>query len=102
MKSAFRTAEDINLKINDYRSTSCLHCLKSDLLEEWLPPKKVSNAFLITIGFLCQVQIPVMLCTGCGVLNYPKMIQYGVFPLHNKCLVSLDFVMEVKDVLVTG
>lgn len=71
-------------------------------MEEWSPPNKVTHAFLISIGFMCRVQIPVMLCKGCGILNYPKLIQYGVFPLHNKCLISLDFVMEIKDMLVSG
>ena len=71
-------------------------------MEEWSPPNKVTHALLISIGFMCQVQIPVKLCRGCGILNYPNLIQHGVFPLHNKCLISLDFVMEVKDMLVSG
>ena len=96
----FSADGDINLIIYQHLPKSCTGCQMSDALELW--PHLAANPILLSIGHIRRVQIPVLLCSNCRTANYPDMICHGVFPIHNKCLISIDYILDLKGVLVSG
>ena len=85
--------------LEDYLPNTCIGCGNS-ALDRW--PYLSPNSFILAAGFIRKVSIPVLLCTACGLGNYPSVTAFGLFPLHNKCLISVDYVLEVKNVLASG
>ena len=97
---SFSDDEDINSVILQFLPKSCTVCEMSTTLKLW--PHVAKNPILITVGHLKRIQLPILHCTNCSTANYPDMVSFGVFPLHNKCLISIDYILEIKDVLVSG
>ena len=81
-------------------STHCGGCKKTDTMKLWPHPAK--NPILLSVGHIRKIEIPVLCCTSCGTANYPDMTSFGVFPLHNRCLISIDYILELKDTLASG
>ena len=92
--------DDVNSRIFGYLPESCVGCHMTDTLELW--PHLAANPILISVGHLRKIKIPVLCCTNCNIANYPDMISFGVFPIHNKVLISIDYILDVKDNLVSG
>lgn len=78
--------------------TSCSGCGSGEM-QLW--PYSSKNPVLISGGRLWNTEIPVLLCS-CGVANYPDVTPVGIFPVHNKCLISLDFIIEIRNALASG
>ena len=97
---SFSDDEDINSVILQFLPKSCTVCEMSTTLKLW--PHVAKNPILITVGHLKRIQLPILHCTNCSTANYPDMVSFGVFPLHNKCLISIDYILELKDALVSG
>ena len=62
-------------------------------MEVWPYPAK--NPVLISSGQIIKTCIPVLVCT-CGTANYPDVTPHGLFPVHNKCLITVDFLVEIQ------
>ena len=95
-----RSSPDISEKLKEYLNSVCNWCHSCENLEEW--PYNTKSAYVISLGYIGHVKIPLLICKSCGTLNYPDVTKYGLFPLHNKCLLSIDFIIELKDMLVSG
>ena len=91
---------DINSTIYQQLPKSCAGCRPSNTLDLW--PHVARNPILLSVGHIRKIQIPVLHCNNCSTANYPDMMSFGVFPIHNKCLISIDYILELKDVLISG
>ena len=67
--------------------------------KQWPYPAKTPA--LISSGRIVKTSIPVMVCE-CGIANYPDVTSHGVFPIHNRCLITLDLIIEIRNVLASG
>ena len=56
----------------------------------------------LSLGHLVEIKIPVQFCRKCRRIFYPELFKYGVFPIHNRFLLTLDFLLDVKNTLVQG
>ena len=54
------------------------------------------------MGNLKEIKMEIKTCPSCSVAYYPDMYSKGLFPLHNKFLLSYDLLMDVNNLLVTG
>ena len=45
---------------------------------------KTKNSFLVSLGEIQNVVIPVNQCRKCFILLYPQLYNVGLIPLHNK------------------
>ena len=79
--------------IEDMLPTVCGNC-GGDKMEVWPYPAK--NPVLISSGQMMKTCIPVLVCT-CGTANYPDVTPHGLFPVHNKCLITVDFLVEIRN-----
>jgi hypothetical protein len=86
--------------ISQYLPKSCAGCHRSDTLVLW--PHLAKNPILLSVGHIRRIEIPVLCCTNCSTANYPDMMSCGVFPIHNKCLISIDYILDLKDILISG
>ena len=78
--------------------TVCVGC-GSRNLKQWPYPAKTPA--LISSGRIVKASIPVLVCE-CGIANYPDVTRHGVFPIHNRCLITLDLIIEIRNVLASG
>ena len=49
-----------------------------------------------------KVQIPVKWCPKCHRAFYPNLYEKGLISLHNKFLISADFLLDLVNTLKTG
>ena len=49
-----------------------------------------------------SIQIPVKRCPSCSCAHYPNLYEHGLISLHNKLMVSIDFILDLINVLKTG
>ena len=96
----FSSEIDISFVVQQYLPKSCGGCQSTETLDLW--PHSAKNPILLSVGHLRKTTIPVLVCTSCGTANYPDMTSFGIFPLHNKCLISIDYILELKDILASG
>lgn len=96
----FSAEEDISSVVNQHLPKSCDGCNNDATLDLW--PHVAKNPVLLSVGHIRKTEIPVLICTNCELANYPDMTAFGVFPLHNKCLLSLDYIIEMRDSLPSG
>ena len=59
---------EINKMIQDKTLTKCKSCPDSNLSEWSYKPRK---AFLLSIGHMIQIEIPIKICTACKTVYYP-------------------------------
>ena len=86
--------------LHEHLPTSCDGCHRQETLREW--PHLAKRPFLLSVGHLKEIELPVLICSSCDTANYPNLITYGVLPIHNKCLISVDHLLELRDILVSG
>lgn len=72
--------KDISAELSKYSFQQCPKC--SEQLSKWTHKTKAS--YLISIGEIKSVIIPVQYCPKCNILLYPNLFDVGVIPLHNK------------------
>ena len=77
----------------------CSSCIDSTL-EIWSFQSK--QAFFLSMGHMACIDIPVKFCRKCKRVFYPELYSKGVFPIHNRFLITLDFLLEFKNLLVMG
>ena len=92
-------ATDISSEINKHVPSNCQFCVDTELVV-W--PYKPSNAYFISMAHLSEIQIEVKTCPKCKLAHYPELYKKGLFPLHNKFIISYDLLMDVNNLLVTG
>ena len=68
---------EINRIIRDRTLSKCSSCTDSNLVE-W--PFKPKQAFLLSMGHLMKIEIPVKICNSCKTVYYP-----GNAYVHNSC-----------------
>ena len=51
---------------------------------------------------MAKVEIPVKLCRKCKRVFYPELYKMGIFPVHNRFLLTLDFLLDIKNTMVQG
>ena len=77
------------------------HCeLCSNPLKKWR--ENPNKSFFLSLGEIKVIKIQVLMCENCEVLVYPNLYLHGIVPLHNKFLVSFDFLEHAKTCLATG
>ena len=54
------------------------------------------------MGHLVQIEIPLKFCRKCRRVFYPEMYKEGIFPVHNRFLLTIDFLLDFKNTLVQG
>ena len=69
-------------------------------LEVW--KRKLPRSYLITLGTIKKIKIQVKLCPSCRVAFYPDLYDKGLISLHNKLMVSFDFILDLINILRTG
>ena len=69
-------------------------------LEVW--KRKMPRSYLISLGAIKKVKIPVKICPLCHCAFYPDLYKNGVIFLHNKVMLSADFLMDLLNVLKAG
>ena len=62
---------DINRVIKAHSVVKCLSCTDSELIEWQFKPKK---AFLLSMGHLIKIEIPLKFCTSCKTVYYPGKV----------------------------
>ena len=63
---------------------------------------KTPKAFLLSLGALKKVDIPVKWCPSCFCAFYPELYSQGIVFLHNKIMLTIDLLMDLINVLKTG
>ena len=71
---------NISAELVKYSPKICPKC--SENLVKWW--HKTKNSFLVTLGEIKCVTIPVRYCKKCGILIYPQLYNVGLIPLHHK------------------
>ena len=66
-----RDKNDVNAALVDHTPNNCSHCSK--LLEDWTFQPK--HSFLLSMGHVQNVNIPVKFCSTCKILFYPGMMK---------------------------
>ena len=56
----------------------------------------------LSLGHLVEIEIPVKFCSKCRRAFYPEMYTQGIFPLHNRFLLTVDFLLDFKNTLLQG
>ena len=84
--------------LKKYLPTICSNCKES--LVEW--KHKTKNSYIISIGEMIIVKLPVNLCSWCKVLYYPDLYHVGIVPVHHKFLLSYDYILELAYLLDSG
>ena len=74
---------------------SCDLC-KCDL-EVW--KRKPPVSYLMTLGGLKKISIPVRRCPSCHCAYYPDLYTKGVICLHNSVMVSVDYLLDMINAL---
>ena len=90
---------DISAEINSHVRNKCTICLNTKL-KKW--PFQHKKSFLLSMGALREIEIDVKTCPNCRIAYYPDLYSKGLFPLHNKLLMSYDLLMDLYNLLVTG
>ena len=70
------------------------------VLEVW--KRKTPRSYLISLGGIKKVSIPVKVCPLCRCAFYPDLYANGIIFLHNKDMVSVDLLMDLLNVLKAG
>lgn len=92
-------SKDSSEKLKEYCfQTKCENCTVD--LEAW--PNRTKNSFLLSVGELKPISIPLKVCPKCKVIVYPDVIQHGLVPIHSKVLITYSMLMEIADNLPIG
>lgn len=89
---------DISAELTKYVPRVCPKC--SGYLMLW--KHKTKNSFIVSLGDIKKVKIPVKHCVKCNLLLYPQLYDVGLIPLHNKFLISFDYLLELSFLLDSG
>lgn len=92
-------SEDLSSEINKHVPSTCQFCVNTDLVD-W--PYQPSRSFFMSMAYLSEIQIHVKTCPLCKIAYYPDLYDKGLFPIHNKFLLSYDLLMDVYNLLVTS
>ena len=80
---------DLSGELFKHCKSDCPRC--SDKLSRYT--HKTKESFLLSLGDIKKVTIPVKHCDKCNILVYPYLYQFGLIPLHNKeCVRFTTFV----------
>jgi hypothetical protein len=90
---------DLSKEINKHVPSTCQFCVDTELIDWPFQPKK---AYFISMVHFCEIKIKIKTCPKCKLAHYPDMYNNGLFPLHNKLMLSYDLLMDVYNLLVTG
>ena len=91
--------ENLSEEINKHLPKVCHACPDSELLDWPFPSRK---AYLLSNGFFQEIKIGVKTCSKCRTALYPDLFNYGLLPVHNKLMLSYDFLIDMFNQLVTG
>ena len=69
-------------------------------LEDW--KRKPARSYLISLGAIKKITIPVKRCPKCSCAFYPDIYSKGVICIHNKIMLSADFLLDLINVLKAG
>lgn len=92
------SSEDINDQLIRNTPQMCPMCNSS--LLDW--PYQSKKAYFISIGQLKEIKIPVRTCPDCKRAFYPHMHDKGLFNIHNKAIISVDFLYDFDSMLSSG
>ena len=91
--------QDISDVINKTVPTKCSFC-EDSFLTPW--PYKPKKSYFLSMSHFREIQIETKTCKICKVAYYPELYSEGMFPLHNKFIISFDLIMDFYNQLVTG
>ena len=92
-------SENISEEICEHIPSECHSCPETKLLD-WPYPAK--RAFFISMAGFKEIKLDIKTCPTCRVAYYPDLYSRGLFPVHNKFLLSYDFLLDLYNLLVTG
>ena len=68
----------------------------------WVPTHyQVKHQLQLRLSW-AVTKIPVKHCVKCNLLLYPQLYDVGLIPLHNKFLISFDYLLELSFLLDSG
>ena len=93
-------SSEINLKevLDKCLPDKCETCLSK--LSVW--KRKTPKAYLLSLGAMKKIEIPVRLCHSCSVAYYPDLYAKGIVFLDNKVMLTVDLLFDLINVLRTG
>ena len=63
---------------------------------------KTPKSYLLSLGAMRKVDIPVQFCPSCSCAYYPELYLHGIIFLHNKLMISVGLLLDLINVLKTG
>ena len=93
------SSEIINNEMVRMMPTTCPKCVRPSLLS-W--PFKAKTAYFLSMGQLKKINIPVRTCPTCRRAFYPQMYEHGLFTIHNKAMISVDFLLDFDNMMDSG
>ena len=87
---------DISTELAKFIPKLCPKC--SGSVTRWL--HKTKNSFIVSLGDIKKVTIPVKHCLECNFLLYPELCHVGLLPLHHK--ERIMFLIEESNGAIQG
>lgn len=95
----FSSSEIINNELTRMMPKVCLKC-ENPILLQW--PHKAKTAYFLSMGQLREIIIPVRTCPTCRRAFYPQLYDHGLFTIHNKMMISVDFLLDFENMMDSG
>ena len=89
------------LKYRDLASFEAKICEICDTAST-LRKKKCQRCFLVTPGYMIEVQINTYLCKTCNIILYPVMYKEGFVPIAENLIVSWSYMVEARNQVKNG
>ena len=88
-------------KMQQILQTMPNHCKYCDLqLEDW--KHKTPKSYFLSMGNLKEIKIQVKVCPKCRRAFYPSFYKNGIIFIHNKFVITIEFILDLSHILQTG
>ena len=84
--------------LTKYDETSCKQCKSRNILRN----RKSESGFIVTPGFMLEVQINTFVCKTCDIVLYPNMYDVGFVPISEKLIVSWSYMIDARNQVLNG
>jgi len=84
--------------LTKYDETSCKQCNSKIILRN----RKSESGFIVTPGFIMEVQINTFVCKTCDIVVYPNLYDLGFVPISEKLIVSWSYMIDARNQVSNG